>query len=135
MWPAGLTGALVLVALAADLSSFAPTLPPEAIAATLVVLAQVQAERWVRHRERIRLTLAAAFVTLATILHASLSTNSVRKAYDFASGMTALIGLGSLVVVIPEYLRGRIPSRAHKALLRGLLIGVGGAVFYFERHF
>lgn len=48
--------------------------------------------------------------------------------------MTALIGVGSLVSVVPEFLLGSIPRWANGALIRGLIIAAAGAVFYFEKY-
>ncbi len=134
MWPGGLTCVAIITYLSADPFTTPPRLLMEVVAAGLVILAQIQADRWVRGAKRHRLLLAAAFVILATIVHASLADRAEREAIYFASGMTAIIGLGSLVSVIPEYLRSLIPHWAHGALIRGVVIGGAGSLFYFEKY-
>ena len=134
IWPGSLTCVAIVTYLSADPGGDLPTPLLELIAGTMVILAQVQADRWVRGQGWHLLAVAAAFVICATILHSSLSQRADMEAVYYSSGMVAIIGLGSLVGVIPEYLRRSIPRWAHGTLVRALILGGGGAVFYFEKY-
>ena len=106
----------------------------EIVAALVLYAAYRVLERWTQRGDAIWAITFATLVISATIAHASWSDSAPgRDAYFFASGMVALLGLASIVTLLP-YARALTPKQRLLApFLRAFGLALVAAAFYFER--
>ena len=108
----------------------------EGMAALVLVGCHLVLDRWVRGAAWPSFASAALLMCLATVMHSALSHWPSREAFYHVSGISALLGLSSVLLIIPEVLGPAQSPSANRALLRsGLLTVIAAACFFNQEIF